>query len=115
LVFFLLRTLKYSFLNSRFTFSLAPALSVYFPLSVRTAPSLPPTPFQVTVQPRCCRQAGRWTCTHRVVCQHAAEQPRTVSAGLAPLGNPAKGHWSARCPHCFLLAASWSSSLWPLT
>lgn len=108
LIFFL-RTLKYSFLDSHSQSHLL-LLSVY--LCVCLHHTLSPPPFQVAVQPRCCRQAGWWTCAHRGVCQHAAEQPRMVSAGLAPLGDPGKGPCSARFSHCFLLATSWSSSSW---
>lgn len=96
----------------RFPFhNLTRSCSLFISVSVCITPSSPP-PFQVTVQPRCCRQAGWWTCAHRGVCQHATEQPRTVSAGLAPLGDPGKGPCSATFSHCFLLATSWSSSSW---
>lgn len=111
--FFFPKNAEHSFLDSHLTIFLL-LLSLCISVSVWITPCPPPR-LQVTVQPRCCRQAGWWTCAHRGVCQHATEQPRTVSAGLAPLGHPAKGPCSAKCFQCFLLATSWSSSSWVLT
>lgn len=71
------------FLNAfSITNSLPPPLLISVHLSYQH-PFFPPALFQDTIQPECGRQASWWTCSHRVVCQQAPEQPIMVSADLA--------------------------------
>lgn len=86
-------------------------LCLFLPASPNTTLS-PPALFQDPVQPECGRQASWWTCAHRVVCQHAPEQPLMVSAALAAWLSVERdtvpsldqrlsrgqSHWCQRCP-----------------